>query len=130
VSSIYLIIDSERVGKFFLRFVPSDKRHAVVTLSGQMNVMLGKYIRTQIFLIILMACVAYVILHFVFHLNYALIIAILSGMLEIIPILGPLMAISMAVIVGVSQQGVHVGCLVALCYSLRITSLFRVLLAM
>lgn len=116
VSSIYLIIDSERVGKFFLRFVPHDKRHAVVTLSGQMNVMLGKYIRTQIFLIILMACVAYVILHFVFNLKYALIIAILSGTLEIIPILGPLMAISMAVIVGVSQQGVHVGMLVALCY--------------
>lgn len=116
VSSIYLIIDSERVGKFFLRFVPHDKRHAVVTLSGQMNVMLGKYIRTQIFLIILMACVAYVILHFVFNLKYALIIAILSGVLEIIPILGPLMAISMAVIVGVSQQGVQVGCLVALCY--------------
>ncbi len=116
VSSIYLIIDSDRVGKFFLRFVPYDKRHAVVTLSGQMNVMLGKYIRTQIFLIILMACVAYVILHFVFNLKYALIIAILSGTLEIIPILGPLMAISMAVIVGVSQQGVHVGMLVALCY--------------
>jgi len=116
VSSIYLIIDSERVGKFFLRFVPVDKRNAVVTLSGQMNVMLGKYIRTQIFLIILMACVAYVILHFVFQVHYALVIAILSGVLEIIPILGPLMAISMAVIVTVAQQGVHVGVLVALCY--------------
>ncbi len=116
VSSIYLLIDSERVGKYFLRFIPSDRRKAVVELSGKLNVMLSKYIRTQIMLVILMSAVAYVILHFVFGIKYALLMAILSGMLEIIPILGPLFAISMAVIVGVAQKGVQVGCLLALCF--------------
>ncbi len=116
VSSIYLIMDSESVGRFLLRFVPQDKRVAVVQLSVQMNVMVSKYIRTQFFLVILMACVAYVILHFVFQIKYAFLIAILSGILEIIPVLGPLMAISMAVIVGIAQQGVQAGALIALCY--------------
>lgn len=116
VSSIYLIMDSENVGKFFLRFIPEDKRGAIIQLSGQMNVMVAKYIRTQIFLVLLMSSVAYIILHFVFQVNYAFLIACLSGVLEIIPILGPLMAISMAVIVGVAQKGVQVGILIALCY--------------
>ena len=116
VSSIYFIIDSERVGQFFLRFVPDDKRAPVVELSGKLNVMLAKYIRTQIILVILMSGVAYVILHFFFHIKYALLIAILSGILEIIPILGPLFAISMAVVVGVAQQGLEVGLAIAACY--------------
>ncbi len=116
VSSIYLIMDSETVGKYLLRFIPEDRRDAVVQLSGKMNVMVAKYIRTQFFLILLMASVAYVILHFAFNIKYAFLIAMLSGVLEIIPVLGPLMAITMAVIVGVAQQGVQVGGLIALCY--------------
>jgi len=116
VSSIYLIMDSESVGRFLLRFVPEERRLAVVTLSSQINVMVAKYIRTQLFLILLMSTVAYVILHFAFQIKYALLIAIFSGVLEIVPVLGPLLAISMAVIVGVAQKGVHVGLLIALCY--------------
>ncbi|HMO24143.1 MAG TPA: AI-2E family transporter, partial [Candidatus Melainabacteria bacterium] len=45
VSSIYFIVDSDRVGKFFLRFVPVESRETVVQLSGQMHIMLSKYIR-------------------------------------------------------------------------------------
>lgn len=116
VSSIYFIVDSDRVGKFFLRFVPVDKRETVVQLSGQMNIMLSKYIRGQIFLIILMSSVAYIFLHFVFKIKYALLLAIVSGVLEIIPVLGPLMAISMAVIVGVAQHGTQVALPIFLCY--------------
>ncbi len=116
VSSIYLIMDSESVGRFLLRFIPEDRRDAVVQLSGQMNIMVSKYIRTQLFLIILMSTVAYCILHFGFKIKYAFLIAIFSGTLEIIPVVGPLLAISMAVIVGVAQQGVQVGGLIALCY--------------
>ncbi|MCB9468473.1 MAG: AI-2E family transporter [Cyanobacteriota/Melainabacteria group bacterium] len=116
VSSIYFIVDSERVGKFFLRFVPVESRETVVQLSGQMHIMLSKYIRGQIFLIILMSCVAYFFLHFVFHVKYALLLAIVSGVLEIIPVLGPLLAISMAVIVGVAQHGTQVALPIFLCY--------------
>lgn len=116
VSSIYLILDSEGVGRFLLRFVPEERRDAVVQLSSQINVMVAKYIRTQLFLIVLMSTVAYIILHFAFQIKYALLIAIFSGVLEIIPILGPLMAITMAVIVGVAQKGVQVGVLIAFCY--------------
>jgi predicted PurR-regulated permease PerM len=108
VSSIYLIIDSARVGQFFLRFIPKQKHEMVIKLSSQMNVMLSKYVRGQLFLIVLMSCVAYGILHFWLHVKYALLIAILSGFLEIIPVLGPFFAITIATVVGVANQGVQV----------------------
>jgi predicted PurR-regulated permease PerM len=106
VSSIYLLLDGQRVGRFFLRFLPEEKRSTVVNLAGQMNVMFSKYVVGQLLLIIIMSTVAFCILSF-FKLKYALLIAIVSGCLEIIPVLGPLLAICIATIVGVSQIGMH-----------------------
>lgn len=116
VSSIYLIIDSRRVGLFCLRFIPKKNHEMVIKLSSQMNVMLSKYVRGQLLLIVLMSCVAYGILHFWLHIKYALLIAILSGFLEIIPVLGPFFAISIATIVGVAQLGVGVALKIILGY--------------
>lgn len=116
VSSIYFIVDSERVGKYFLRFVPEENHETVIKLFSQMNIMLSKYVRGQLVLVMLMSCVAYFFLHFCFSLKYALIISILSGFLEIIPVLGPTLAIVSAIIVGVSQKGVGVALPIFLCY--------------
>jgi len=116
VSSIYLIIDSHRVGLFCLRFIPKRNHEMVIKLSSQMNIMLSKYVRGQLLLIALMSCVAYGILHFWLHIKYALLIAILSGFLEIIPVLGPFFAISIATIVGVAQLGVGVAIKIILGY--------------
>ena len=107
VSSIYFIFDSNSVGQFFLRFLPEARRRTAINLFGQMNLVISKYVKGQLILITLMACVAYFFLHVVFHLKYALVIAIMSGFLEIIPVLGPFIATTVATIVGISQIGVN-----------------------
>jgi predicted PurR-regulated permease PerM len=56
-------------------------------------------------------------LHFVFHLKYALLIAILSGFLEIIPVLGPILATTIATVVGIAQIGVDSALFIILCYT-------------
>ena len=92
------------MGKFFLRFVPHDKKVTVVNLSSQMNVMLSKYVSGQLILIALMSFVAFWVLYFC-QVKYALVIAIIAGVLEIIPVLGPLLAILIASGVAVAQHG-------------------------
>jgi predicted PurR-regulated permease PerM len=116
VSSIYFIVDSRRVGRFFLRFVPDERKVTMVNMIGQMNLMLSKYVVGQVILIALMSAVAWTFLTCVFHLKYALLIAILSGFFEIIPVLGPFIAISIAVVVGVSQQGMACALPIIFCY--------------
>jgi predicted PurR-regulated permease PerM len=115
VSSIYFIVDSRRVGKFFLRFVPDKSRVTAVNMIAQMNLMLSKYVVGQLVLIVLMSCVAGLFLSLL-KMKYALVIAILSGIFEIIPVLGPFIAISIAVIVGVSQFGVSIAPWIILFY--------------
>lgn len=106
VSSIYFIVDSERIGQFALRFIPEKKRQTVVTLSSQMNQMLSRYVRGQLVLIAIMSTVAWLFLHYVLQMKYALVIALASGFLEIIPVLGPILATTIATLVGFAQFGV------------------------
>jgi predicted PurR-regulated permease PerM len=103
LSSIYFIVDSSRVADFILRFVPEERREAVVNLSGRLNRMLSKYVQGQLVLIVIMSTVAWLFLHYVIHLRYALVIAIASGFLEIIPVLGPIAATTIAALVGFAQ---------------------------
>jgi predicted PurR-regulated permease PerM len=105
VSSIYLTLDSHSVGQFFLRYLPEERRPEAVVLANRMNKLLSKYVQGQLLLIVLMSTVAWVFLQFVVHMRYAIPVAILSGFLEIIPVLGPIMAISTAALVGLWQFG-------------------------
>ncbi len=118
VSSIYFITDSHRVGQFFLRFIPEDQRQLVTNITQQSNVMLSRYVRGQILLVTIMSTVTWIFLHFIFKLKYALVIAIASGFLEIIPVLGPIIATSTATIVGVAQHGMDVALGIIICYTL------------
>ncbi len=100
VSSIYFIVDSNRVGDFCLRFVPRERHLVVKSLSAEMNVLLAKYVQGQLILIVIMSILAYVFLHFIVNMKYAAAVAITSGVLEIIPVLGPIVATTIATIVG------------------------------
>jgi len=117
VSSIYFIVDSKQVGQFFLRFLPEKRQVIAIELSKQMNSILSKYVQGQLILITLMSFVTYGFLHFAFHLKYALLIAIFSGFLEIIPVLGPILATTTATIIGIAQYGVDCALLIILCYT-------------
>lgn len=108
VSSIYFIVDSKKIGEFALRFIPEDRRQTVIDLSQQMNRMLSRYVRGQLVLIVVMSTVAWLFLHYFIHLKYALVIALVSGFLEIIPVLGPILATTIATLVGFAQYDVMI----------------------
>ena len=114
VTSVYLLVDSKRVGRFFMRFVPVEKRNTVVSLATQMDRMFRKYIYGQIGLISLMSVVAFLIFSS-FHLKYALLIALITGFLEIIPVLGPMLAILICTAFAVAQLGIANAVGVPLC---------------
>ncbi|HEY9717155.1 MAG TPA: AI-2E family transporter [Trichormus sp.] len=105
VTSVYMLADNKRVGRFFMRFVAPEKRATVVSLAGQMDVMFRKYVLGQLGLITLMSFIAFCILSCC-GIKYALLIALVTGFLEIIPVLGPLLAIIIASVFAVAQLGI------------------------
>jgi predicted PurR-regulated permease PerM len=105
VALFYFLLDGRRIGHYVQRFVPVERRERVQQVATEIHVVLGRFLRGQLFLIVLMALLNYLVLELVFNLPYALPIAIVSGILEVIPLLGPIMAGAIASSVGLVHGG-------------------------
>lgn len=81
-------------------FLPHTNKVDITILFKKANQVLNDYLRGQIFLILLMATVSWLALSFL-QVKYALIIGIFTGFAEIIPIIGPIAAGTMAVVVAI-----------------------------
>ncbi len=105
LSLAYMLIDGGAFFRYVLGFVPSEHRAHVRHISNEVHRVLGRYLRGQLFLILLMSTVTFLILEWAFRLPYALWIGILTGILEIIPLIGPITAGAIACTIGFAQGG-------------------------
>jgi predicted PurR-regulated permease PerM len=105
VVSFYLMLDGKRLGVYLLKFVPAGSRARTGYVAGRIHAVLGVYLRGQLLLIGLMSLVSFLILQFVFQVPYALPLGILTGFLEILPLLGPAIAAVLAAGVALAAHG-------------------------
>lgn len=102
VASFYMLLDLPKVGPAIVNFVPRRWRLEVIPLLTEMENVLGRYIRGQIILIIVQTIANYVILS-ALQVRYALVLAIVTGFIEIFPVIGPWTAGAIAVSVSLTQ---------------------------
>jgi predicted PurR-regulated permease PerM len=105
VAFLYLLLDGHRVGRYVSKFIPGSRRPRVQQVAHHVDVVLGRYVRGQLFLVVLMSVVTYIVLTQLFHLHYALPLALLTGVLEVIPFIGPVGAAAAAAMVALVQGG-------------------------
>lgn len=103
--SLYLLLDGKRLGAYLLKFVPTESRSRTGYIAGRIHTVLGIYLRGQLFLIGLMSALSFIVLQFVFNVPFALPLGIMTGFLEIIPLLGPAIAAGIAGLVALSAHG-------------------------
>ncbi len=78
-----------------LNLVPNRYKIEVDILLKKINSILGSYLRGQIFLVILVSLVLFICLTII-GVKFALMVAIFSGIAEIVPIIGPILAAGVA----------------------------------
>jgi predicted PurR-regulated permease PerM len=105
LSFFYMLIDGARFWHYLMRFVPLEHREHVEAVANKIHVVLARYLRGQLFLIALMSAITFVVLEWFFHLPFALWIGILTGFLEVIPLIGPITAAIVACTIGFEQGG-------------------------
>jgi predicted PurR-regulated permease PerM len=116
IITFYLLLDGHRFGQFALRFLDRGQRVETLRIAHRIHVVLGRWLRGQLLLIFLVAVVFYVILGPILHIPFALALAILSGVLEIIPLVGPIIAAALAGTVTFATHGTNTTIVVLVVY--------------
>ncbi len=114
VLSFYLVVDERRIKRFFSFLIPKKHRPQIRELVNKSQGKIGAWFRGQVFLSLIIFLVTWVALSLA-GVKYAMTLALIAGILEIIPIIGPIIAAIPAVLVALSQ-GWWLGLIVLLIY--------------
>jgi predicted PurR-regulated permease PerM len=102
VLGIYLLASGPAVRQWLLSVVPADRRADVARVEAEARRVFGSYIRGQLILGLIvgsLSAVAYLVL----GVPYAVFLGVLAGVLELVPIVGPIVAGAAAALVALTQ---------------------------
>ena len=99
IFTYYLLVESDKIPKKLLYYIPTKYRQVVSRMLYQGNYQVSQYIRGQIIVAICVGII-FAIGYAIIGLEYGTTLAVLAGLLNIIPYLGSFIAIIPALIVG------------------------------
>lgn len=102
IATFLLLRDAPRLYEFLRRNVPGRQRRELLQIAGETNVMLGRYIRGQLFLVVLMSTVTTIGLT-ILGVPYSVLLGVMTGLLETIPFVGPITAGAIACLVALGH---------------------------
>ncbi len=102
IATFYLMMDLDKVGPGIVNFLPRRWRVQVIPLLRDMERVLGNYMRGQVLLIGIMSVASLIALS-ALQVRYSLLLAIVTGVVEIFPVVGPWAAGAIVVSVSLTQ---------------------------
>jgi predicted PurR-regulated permease PerM len=108
ISTFYLLLEAGELKEWAANLIPAPYRAEISSLGRQIDAVLSAYIRGQLLLIMIMSVLLFIPLS-ILQVPYALVIAVASGTLEILPIIGPWSAAGIAIIVTLFQTEMPFG---------------------
>ncbi len=92
VITVYLLIETPRLSRFFKQFVPKDREVDVQLIMGSLERVVGGYIRGQLITSLAISVFTLIVL-LILDVDNPLAFAVLAGFADIIPIIGALIAV-------------------------------------
>ncbi|MBX4189234.1 AI-2E family transporter [Candidatus Parcubacteria bacterium] len=112
ILSFYLAVQEDGVGKFLRMVTPWKQEKYVLDLWSRSKRKIALWMQGQILLAAIIAVLVYLGL-LLLGIPHALLLAVASGMLEIVPLFGPIIAAIPAVVVGFGAGGMSEALLIA-----------------
>lgn len=107
-SAFYFLKDGEKFFQKIVNVTPNKYKNEVENLLKKMNAILSGYLRGQIFLVFLMSLVTYIAL-LILGVRFAFLLGVFSGFAEIVPVVGPIVAATVAILTVITTGTVHFG---------------------
>jgi len=101
--SFYLLVEEDAIKKILANFFAEEKTKNVVNFVNLLEKKVNSWFWGEIFLMLIVGSLTYIGLTLI-GIKYALPLAVLAGLLEVVPNLGPTIAAIPAVLVGFSQS--------------------------
>lgn len=103
VLAFYLIVEEDRARKYFKNLAPEEYQPFIAQMLHKIQKRIGAWMRGQLILGLIIGVITYIGLRII-GVEYALLLALIAGLLEIIPYFGPIVALIPAAIVGFSAS--------------------------
>jgi predicted PurR-regulated permease PerM len=111
----FWLISRETMQRFSLSMLPQSRRQSVREAWNEIEARMGYWVRGQLTLMLTIGVVT-TVAYFVLGLDNALLLGVIAGITEIIPIIGPAIGAVPALIVAFVEGGPELALLVALVY--------------
>lgn len=105
VLAFYMVVEEERMSKYFKKLAPVEYRPYIAKILKKMQNKMGQWLRAQLILGLIVGIGVYIGLK-VLGVEYALLLALIAGVLEIVPYLGPILSVVPAFLIGLAQSPV------------------------
>ncbi len=102
----YFMISAPRIAAGTIWLLPPEHRHSVEDLLPKIVPILRRYLIGLVIVVSYTATVAWIGFGPVFHLPNAVLLALTVGMLELVPVIGPLASATLVGIIAVQQSGI------------------------
>lgn len=102
IITFYMMLQADQIMNWLYGLVPAPYRAEIRGLGAQVDDILASYVRGTLLLIPIMSILTYIALSLL-QVRYALVIAIATGFLEVIPLIGPWSAAGIAMTVAFFQ---------------------------
>ncbi len=105
VFTFYFLLERRNIRKFLLDTVGEERGRDVLAILADIEQRLGAWVRGQTILMVTIGVLTYIGLS-ILHVEFALPLAIIAGILEIVPMIGPIISAIPAILVAVTASPV------------------------
>ena len=102
IGLFFFLRDFPRLTNWVKRLIPPPSRHELLPLGDQVSLLLGRYVRGQLVLVVIMWTATTIGLT-LFGVPFSLLLGLMTGALEVIPIIGPITAGAVASLVALGN---------------------------
>jgi len=99
----FILLDKEELKKGFLRFFPEEMRDKTASITKTISRKVGGYVRGQLLIMLAVGILTTLGLSII-GVDFAILLGLLAAILEIVPIIGPVLSAAPAVIVALAQD--------------------------
>lgn len=108
----YLLDDKKYLKGKFLEFFPNDMKEKAAFILSSISDKVGSYVRAQILSMVAVGVMVMIAL-LILGIDYPLMLGVISGVLDIIPILGPTLALAIIILVAYNTGIIKIALVIA-----------------